>query len=53
MCICWCVTEINYKMHGKTLKIPCETLFNTSLLIWHYAVWASERDSKDENNKKN
>jgi hypothetical protein len=21
MCICWCVTEINYKMHGATIKI--------------------------------
>ena len=20
MCICWCVTEINYKMHGTTIK---------------------------------
>jgi len=20
MCICWCVTEINYKMHGATIK---------------------------------
>jgi len=21
MCICWCVTEINYKTHGATIKI--------------------------------
>jgi len=21
MCICWCVTEINYKMHGATIMI--------------------------------
>jgi len=21
MCICWCVTEIKYKMHGRTIKI--------------------------------
>ena len=21
MCICWCVTEINYKMHVATIKI--------------------------------
>ena len=21
MCICWCVTEINYKMHDATIKI--------------------------------
>jgi len=21
MCICWCVTEISYKMHGSTIKI--------------------------------
>jgi len=20
MCFCWCVTEINYKMHGATVK---------------------------------
>ena len=23
MCICWCVTEINYIMHGATVKINC------------------------------
>jgi len=21
MCICWCVTEINYRMHGATMEI--------------------------------
>jgi len=21
MCLCWCVTEINYKMHGAAIKI--------------------------------
>jgi len=21
MCICWCVTEINYRMHGATMKV--------------------------------
>ena len=21
MCICWCVTEINYKMHSATIKV--------------------------------
>ena len=21
MCICWCVTEINYKMHGAMIKV--------------------------------
>ena len=20
MCICWCVTEVNHKMHGATIK---------------------------------
>jgi len=27
MCICWCVTYINYKMHGATLKM-CSFSFN-------------------------
>jgi len=26
MCICWCVTEINYKIHGATIKINIKTL---------------------------
>jgi len=27
MCICWCVTEIKYKMHGATIKIIIGILF--------------------------
>ena len=32
MCICWCVTEINYKIHGATI--------NTSLCcFWYYYLF--------------
>jgi len=38
MCICWCVTEINYRMHGATIKI-----FEYISSLWcmqHPARWA-------------
>ena len=45
MCICWCVTEINYKMHGATIKM-CSFIFNFPrysrsfcLLIRGYLYW--------------
>ena len=28
MCICWCVTYINYKMHGATMKKVVLVLLN-------------------------
>ena len=42
MCICWCVTYIDYKMHGATIKkmdasfwsrVPSEKL-GVTLLVW-------------------
>jgi len=35
MCICWRVTEINYKMHGATIKI----VMQSKLLSWIPKVW--------------
>jgi len=27
MCICWCVTEINYRMHGAMIKIVSQFIY--------------------------
>ena len=32
MCICWCVTQINYKMHGATIK-NVENLYGSKLNV--------------------
>jgi len=32
MCICWCVTEIDYRMHGATIKIFYECLIKIRCL---------------------
>jgi len=33
MCICWCVTEINYKIHGATIKIITKVVIKQSLCV--------------------
>ena len=47
MCICWCVTEINYKMHGATVKI----------ISWGnlkvYTAWRRPSHRWENNIKKN
>ena len=35
MCICWCVVEINYKMHGAKIKISkCNLAFLYGFVTW-------------------
>ena len=48
MCICWCVTEINYKMHGATIKkiMKCSMPFCQTPLIWSCTKFVDM--SKDE-----
>ena len=45
MCICWCFTEINYKMHGATIKIA-----SSLLLVCRY-VAATHNDFFERNRK--
>jgi len=35
MYICWCVAEINYKMHGATVKKKTQFLFLGGTIIVH------------------
>ena len=37
MCFCWCVTEINYKIHGATIKIFTGTCFGPCTKNHHHA----------------
>jgi len=40
MCICWCVTEINYKMQGATLKTQSVSFIKTIQLMLYREIIA-------------